>query len=187
MSAHALRDATLADIPAITAIYRHAVLHGTASYELAPPDEAEMERRFQALTGEGYPYIVSEDGSGTILGYAYAGPFRARPAYRWSVEDSVYLAPDAQGYGVGRALLLRLVELSEELGFRQMIAVIGGSDHAPSIRLHERAGFRTIGIFQNSGFKHGKWIDTVFMQLPLGESGETPPDEAAYPGTMFKG
>lgn len=187
MSAYALRDATQADIPAITEIYAHAVLHGTASYELTPPDEAEMTRRHQALTAEGYPYIVAEDGSGLVLGYAYAGPFRARPAYRWSVEDSVYLAPDAQGYGVGRALLLRLVELCEEKGFRQMIAVVGGSDHAPSIRLHERAGFRTIGIFQNSGFKHGKWIDTVFMQLPLGEGAETLPDEGEYPGTMFKG
>lgn len=186
MSAYALRDATVADIPAITAIYRHAVLHGTASYELTPPDEAEMTRRFEGLTGDDYPYIVAEDGAGLVLGYAYAGPFRARPAYRWSVEDSVYLAPDAQGYGVGRALLKRLVELCEEKGFRQMIAVVGGSDHAPSIRLHERMGFRTIGIFQNSGFKHGRWIDTVFLQLPLGESGTTPPDEAEYPGTLYK-
>lgn len=187
MSAYALRDATSADIPAIAAIYRHAVLYGTASYELTPPDEAEMTRRQAALTAQGYPYIVAEDGSGLVLGYAYAGPFRARPAYRWSVEDSVYLAPEAQGYGVGRALLLRLVELCEEKGFRQMIAVVGGSDHAPSIRLHERVGFRTIGIFQNSGFKLGRWIDTVFMQLPLGDGATTLPDETTYPGTMVQG
>ena len=103
------------------------------------------------------------------------------------MEDSVYLSPDAQGYGIGRALLLRLVELCEEKGFRQMIAVVGGSDHAPSTGLHERAGFRTIGIFQNSGFKFGRWIDTVFLQLPLGDSGTSLPDEADYPGTLYKG
>lgn len=187
MSAYALRDATLADIPRITAIYGHSVLHGAASYELVPPGEAEMRARFEALKGQGYPFIVAEDASGVVLGYAYAGPFRTRPAYRWSVEDSVYIAPEAHGQGAGRALLLRLVELCGEKGFRQMIAVIGGSDHAPSIRLHERAGFRTIGIFQGSGFKFGRWIDTVFMQMQLGKGNRALPDEAAYPGTLFAG
>ena len=118
MSAYALRDATLADLPRLTEIYGHAVLNGTASYELVPPGETEMRARFEALTGQKYPFIVAEDADGAVLGYAYAGPFRTRPAYRWSVEDSVYIAPEAHGQGAGRALLLRLVELCEEGGFR---------------------------------------------------------------------
>lgn len=187
MSAYVLRDATLADVPRLAEIYGHAVLNGTASYELTPPSQAEMRDRFETLAGRGYPYIVAEEGDGSIIGYAYAGPFRMRPAYRWSVEDSIYLAPEAQGQGVGRALLTRLVELCEQKGFRQMIAVIGGSDNSPSIRVHERAGFRTIGIFQGSGFKFGRWLDTVFMQMPLGEGQRSLPDADAYPGTLFEG
>ena len=187
MSAYALREAVAADVPRLTEIYAHAVMNGTASYELVPPTELEMLSRFEALTGQDYPYIVAENGAGRVIGYAYAGPFRMRPAYRWSVEDSVYIAPEAHGHGVGRALLLRLIELCDEKGFRQMVAVIGGSDHAPSIRLHERAGFRTIGIFQGSGYKFGKWIDTVLMQMQLGEGNKSLPDEAEYPGTLFTG
>ncbi|MEF2071536.1 GNAT family N-acetyltransferase [Consotaella aegiceratis] len=187
MTAATLRPASPADIPAITAIYREAVLHGTASYELTPPDEAEMRRRFEGLIADGYPYIVAVDAEGGVLGYAYAGPFRTRPAYRWSVEDSVYLAPAAQGRGLGGLLLDRLLELCRENGFRQMIAVIGGSDHFPSIRLHERAGFEHIGVFKASGFKHGRWLDTVLMQLALGPGATTDPDESVYPGTLFKG
>ena len=117
-----------------------------------------------------------------MLGYAYANAFRTRPAYRFAVEDSVYLAPEAKGRRIGTDLLSRLVELSAERGFRQMIAVIGGSDHTPSIRLHERAGFRMIGVFENSGFKFGRWIDTVLMQLPLGDGGDSLPDETRHPG-----
>jgi L-amino acid N-acyltransferase YncA len=184
MSAHALREAVPSDVPRLTEIYAHAVLNGTASFELVPPTEAEMRARFETLTSQGYPYIVAVDGGGRVIGYAYAGPFRMRPAYRWSVEDSIYIAPEVQGRGVGRALLLRLLELCDAKGFRQMIAVIGGADHAPSIRMHERAGFRTIGIFQGSGFKFGAWIDTVFMQIQIGEGNRTLPDEAAYPGTL---
>jgi L-amino acid N-acyltransferase YncA len=185
MSAIALRPATLGDIPAIQRIYEHAVLNGTATFELTPPDEAEMTARFETLTRQSYPYIVACDGDGSILGYAYAGPFRARPAYRWVVEDSIYIAPDAQGRGVGGLLIARLLELCEAAGFRQMIAVIGGSDHMPSIRLHERVGFHEIGVFAASGFKFGRWIDTMLMQKALGEGDTTLPDENAYPGTLF--
>ncbi|MCQ8781926.1 GNAT family N-acetyltransferase [Mangrovibrevibacter kandeliae] len=187
MSAIVLRPAALTDIDAITAIYRDAVLHGTATYELTPPDAREMQARFQAITNQRYPYIVAEDAGGTVLGYAYASAFRTRPAYRWFCEDSIYLSPEAKGKRVGTQLLQRLVELTTELGFRQMVAVIGGADHAPSIKLHERAGFRHIGVLEGSGFKFGRWIDTVLMQLPLGEGKDTLPDEAAYPGTLYGG
>ncbi|MCB8839183.1 GNAT family N-acetyltransferase [Aurantimonas sp. VKM B-3413] len=186
MTAFIIRPVALSDVPAITAIYEHAVLHGTATYELAPPNEGEMRQRLEATVGQGYPYIVAEDRAGAVIGYAYANAFRARPAYRWSVEDSVYLAPAAKGQGVGTALLTRLVEIATESGFRQMVAVIGGSDHAPSIRLHERAGFRKIGIFEKSGFKFGRWIDTVLMQMALGEGGDSLPDEDAFPGTLYR-
>ncbi|SHJ03192.1 phosphinothricin acetyltransferase [Aureimonas altamirensis DSM 21988] len=184
MSAFTLRDAGPADIPAITAIYRHAVLHGTATFEVTPPDEAEMATRMQTLLTQGYPYIVAVSAAGEVVAYAYAGPFRTRPAYRWSVEDSIYIDPGHHGKGIGRALLTRLLELCTEKGFRQMIAVIGGSDHAPSIRLHERAGFAMIGVFEGSGFKFGRWIDTVFMQMRLGDGRHSLPDEHRYPGTM---
>ena len=176
MSAHIIRPVHTDDVPAIQAIYEHAVLHGTATYELEPPDAAEMTTRVRALVDNGFPYIVAEDRQGAVLGYAYAGPFRARPAYRYSVEDSIYIAPEHKGLGVGGQLLTRLVEVAAESGFRQMIAVIGGSDHTPSIRIHEKAGFRMIGVFEASGFKFGRWIDTVFMQMPLGEGGSTLPD-----------
>src|SRR5262245_22811819 len=138
MTALQLRPALAADLPAITAIYAHAVRHGTASFELEPPDQAEMARRFAALTGGGFPYVAAEM-DGTLAGYAYAGPYRARPAYRWSVEDSIYIAPALQRRGVGRALLDRLVADSTARGFRQMIAVIGDSANAPSIELHRLA------------------------------------------------
>ena len=185
MSAFTIRPASKEDAPAIAEVYADAVLYGTATYELTPPTVAEMAARIEATLSQGYPYLLAEDGDGALLGYAYANAFRTRPAYRWSVEDSVYIAPSAKGQGVGTALLIRLIEVATESGFRQMIAVIGGSDHAPSIRLHERAGFRKIGIFEKSGFKFGRWIDTVFMQLQLGEGGDSLPDEDAYPGTLY--
>jgi phosphinothricin acetyltransferase len=169
-----IRAATAADIPAITAIYDHAVRHGTASFELDPPDAAEMARRRQTLVDAGYPYLVAE-ADGTVAGYAYAGPYRPRPAYRWSVEDSVYVAPALQRRGVGRTLLDRLVAEAEQRGFRQMIAVIGDSAQAPSIELHRAAGFRMIGAVENVGYKLGRWLDTVLMQRPLGPGAATPP------------
>ena len=147
-SAVSIRPATPADIAAITRIYAHSVRTGTASFELEPPDEAEMARRMQALLDGGYPYIVAEI-DGVLAGYAYAGSYRPRPAYRFSVEDSIYVDPAAQRRGVGRALLERLIEECERRGFRQMIAVIGDSAQTPSIELHRAAGFRMIGTVEN--------------------------------------
>jgi phosphinothricin acetyltransferase len=162
-----IRPATPGDFDTITAIYAEAVRHGTATFELEPPDRAEMLRRFTALRDAGFPYLVAE-AEGRLAGYAYAGPYRARPAYRFTVEDSVYLAPPAQGRGLGTALLMRLIETATQLGCRQMIAVIGDSANAASIRAHARAGFALIGTHPNVGLKFGRWLDTVMMQRALG-------------------
>jgi L-amino acid N-acyltransferase YncA len=170
-----IRPATLADIPAITRIYGDSVTHATASFELEPPDEAEMARRMQALLDGGFPYLAADAG-GALGGYAYAGPFRARPAYRFTVENSVYIAPDRQRRGVGRALLAALVEACEARGFRQMIAVIGDSTkQQASIGFHTALGFEHIGILPDVGFKHGRWLDSVLMQRALGAGGTTEP------------
>lgn len=176
MTTPAIRHAAPADIPAIAAIYAHAVLHGTASWELDPPDEPEMLRRFEAVLAGGYPYLVAA-GEGAVLGYAYAGAYRPRPAYRATVENSIYIAPAAQGLGLGRLLLEALMEACTERGFRQMIAVIGDGTGASvgSRRLHEKAGFRLIGVAEKVGFKHGRWLDQMLMQKELGEGGRTPP------------
>ncbi|HSP50663.1 MAG TPA: GNAT family N-acetyltransferase [Pseudolabrys sp.] len=169
----AIRPAVPADIPAIIRIYAHAVEHGTASFELTPPDEAEMARRMIDLTGKGYPYLAGEI-EGALAGYAYAGPYRARPAYRLTVEDSVYIAPDRHRHGIGRALLAALIEATAARSFRQMIAVIGDSPRqAASIGLHEALGFRHVGILQDVGFKHGRWLDSVLMQRALGDGRKT--------------
>ena len=169
----AIRPAKTSDIPAITRIYAHAVEHGMASFELTPPDEAEIARRMNDLTGKGYPYIAGEI-DGALAGYAYAGPYRARPAYRLTVEDSVYIAPDRHRRGIGRALLAALIEATAARGFRQMIAVIGDSgNQAGSIGLHEALGFRHVGILQDVGFKHGRWLDSVLMQRTLGDGSKT--------------
>jgi L-amino acid N-acyltransferase YncA len=181
-----IRDATPADLVEITRIYADSVLNGVASYELVAPDEAEMERRMSAIRDSGYPYLVAEDGDDGLLGYAYASAFRTRPAYRWLVEDSIYLAPEARGRGVGRALLEALIGRCETLGFRQMVAVIGGA-HPASIAVHQKAGFVSTGMISGSGHKHGRWLDTVFMQRPLGEGKATDPDPETYPGTLFRG
>jgi L-amino acid N-acyltransferase YncA len=181
-----IRDATPADLAEITRIYADSVLNGVASYELVAPDEAEMERRMSAIRDSGYPYLVAEGGDDGLLGYAYASAFRTRPAYRWLVEDSIYLAPEARGRGVGRALLEALIGRCETLGFRQMVAVIGGA-HPASIAVHQKAGFVSTGMISGSGHKHGRWLDTVFMQRPLGEGKATDPDPETYPGTLFRG
>jgi L-amino acid N-acyltransferase YncA len=162
-----IRPAQPRDLAVITAIYDDAVRHGTASFELDPPDQAEMARRYESLRAGGYPYLVAEL-EGDIVGYAYAGPYRARPAYRWSVEDSIYVARQAQRRGIGRALLARLVAEAEAGGFRQMLAVIGDSANTGSVELHRAAGFRLVGTFENVGFKFGRWLDTVLMQRELG-------------------
>jgi L-amino acid N-acyltransferase YncA len=174
MTELAVRPATPADIPAITRIYAHAVMHGTATFELEPPDEAEMTRRMKALLDGNFPYIVAENG-GALAGYAYAGLYRARPAYRFTVEDSIYVDPNAHRRGVGRTLLARLIEESERRGFRQMIAVIGDSAQTPSIEVHRALGFRMVGNFENVGFKFGRWLDSVLMQRDLGPDAKTMP------------
>jgi phosphinothricin acetyltransferase len=170
-----IRPARLDDIPAIARIYGHAVTHGTASFELEAPDEAEMTRRMTAILDGGFPYLVAE-ADGRLAGYAYANLFRTRPAYRFTLEDSVYIAPDLQGRGVGRALLERLIADSAARGFRQMIAVIGDSTRQqPSIRLHAACGFAHIGTLPNVGYKFGEWVDSVYMQRGLGDAPTAPP------------
>lgn len=163
-----IRPATEADLPAITAIYAEAVRFGTATFELDPPDLTEMTRRFAALTGAGFPYLVAET-EGVIDGYAYAGPYRPRPAYRFTVEDSIYLAPSSHRRGIGSRLLERLLEECAPRGYRQMIAVIGDSANAASVALHRRAGFAMIGTHPAVGLKFGRWLDTVMMQRAIGE------------------
>ena len=174
MSPPEIRAAVAADLPAITAIYEHAVRHGTATFELIPPDLAEMTRRFRALTEGGFPYFVAAV-DGRVIGYAYAGPYRPRPAYRFTVENSVYLEPAIHRRGIGRQLLQRLIGECEARGYRQMIAVIGDSANAGSIGVHTSCGFRMIGTHPDVGFKFGRWLDTVMMQRPLGDGADTLP------------
>jgi L-amino acid N-acyltransferase YncA len=176
MSKISIRPAKPQDVAAITRIYAHAVTQGTASFEIDPPDEAEMARRQEALAAGGFPFLVAQaQGEPEPLGYAYAGPYRARPAYRFTVEDSIYLAPQAQRRGIGRALLEALIAEATARGFRQMIAVIGDSAQRPSIALHEAFGFRLVGTFEAVGFKFGRWLDSVLMQKPLGSGASTAP------------
>ncbi|MFL1462005.1 GNAT family N-acetyltransferase [Roseococcus sp. DSY-14] len=173
-----IRDGRDADLPAITAIYGHWVRHGLASFELVPPAEEEMARRRAALLEAGHPHLVAEAG-GQVLGYAHAGPFRTRPAYRFTVEDSVYVAPGAPRGGVGRALLGALLERCAAKGFRLMVAVIGDSGNAPSIGLHRALGFAHAGLLPATGWKHGRWVDTVLMTRALGPGAAAPPGPAA--------
>ncbi|HEY0218837.1 MAG TPA: GNAT family N-acetyltransferase, partial [Afipia sp.] len=173
MPAFTIRPATPADIPAITEIYAIEVREKTATFELTAPDSAEMTRRFSEIAGQGFPYLVAEQG-GEIAGYAYAASYRARPAYRFTVENSIYLAPKHHRQGIGSALLSELIAQSQARGFRQMIAVIGDSANAASIALHARAGFDMIGTLPNVGFKFGRWLDSVLMQRALGEGSNTP-------------
>jgi L-amino acid N-acyltransferase YncA len=169
-----IRPTTVADLPSVTEIYAHEVREGTATFELVPPDLAEMTRRFQALMDGDFPYLVAElDGS--VVGYAYASSYRPRPAYRFTVENSVYLRPAIHRRGIGRQLLERLIAECERRGFRQMIAVIGDSANAASIRVHARCGFQMIGTHPSVGLKFGRWLDTVMMQRELGEGAKTVP------------
>lgn len=169
-----IRSSAEADIPAITAIYAHAVLNGTASFELEPPNEEDMAHRRAAVLVGGYPYLVAER-DGEILGYAYAGAYRTRPAYRSTVEDSIYIAPSAQGQGVGRALLAELIKECEVRDFRLMVAVIGDEDSKGSIGLHKSLGFELVGILKGIGYKHGRWLSTVLMQRSIGRGMTEPP------------
>ncbi len=174
-----IRAATPADLPAIAAIYAHAVLNGTASYEYDPPSLDEMTRRFDAIAAGCFPYIVAHV-DGHVLGYACASRFRQRPAYRFTVEDSVYIAPEAQGRGVGTLLLGELIARCEASGFRQIIAVIGDAVHnLASARLHSAMGFRECGRIRGSGFKFNRWCDTLLMQRPLNGGDGAPPEACA--------
>jgi L-amino acid N-acyltransferase YncA len=174
MSSPEIRPATEADLASVTAIYEHAVRYGTATFELTPPDLAEMTRRYRALMEGGFPYLVASLDGG-VVGYAYAGAYRPRPAYRFTVENSVYLDPAIHRRGIGMKLMQRLIGESERRGYRQMIAVIGDSANAGSIGLHRACGFQMIGTHPNVGLKFGRWLDTVMMQLPLGEAETTIP------------
>jgi L-amino acid N-acyltransferase YncA len=163
------------DVAAITAIYAHHVLHGVASFEEVPPDETEIARRRGDILARGLPYLVAER-DGRVVGYCYAGPFRPRIGYRYTLEDSIYVDASEVGRGLGRLLLSPVIGRCAELGYRQMVAVIGGRETVASIRLHESLGFRHIGVFPAIGFKFGRWVDTVLMQRALGPGGDTLPD-----------
>jgi phosphinothricin acetyltransferase len=164
-----IRDARPADLPAITAIYAHHVLHGRGTFEEAPPDEAEMAARVARVQEEGFAWLVAEDAAGQVLGYGYFAPFRPRSAYRFTAEDSVYVRDDIRGQGVGKALVAALLARAEAKGIRQMIAVIGDSENVGSIGLHVSLGFRQVGVLKAVGMKFGRWVDVVQMQKELGE------------------
>jgi L-amino acid N-acyltransferase YncA len=176
MSSLDIRLAEDADLSAITEIYGHAVRHGTATFELVSPDLAEMTRRYRALIDGGFPYFVATIDQ-SVVGYAYAGAYRPRPAYRFTVENSIYLRPSSHRRGIGLQLLQRLIIECEARGYRQMIAVIGDSANAGSIGVHTKTGFTLIGTHPNVGFKFGRWLDTVMMQRSLGEGASTVPAE----------
>lgn len=169
-----VRPSDPADLPAIQAIYAHHVAHGFGSFEEVPPDIEEMAARRLALVERGLPHLVAE-ADGRILGYAHAGPYRPRPAYRYTVEDSVYVAPEAVRRGVGRALLGALTEICEAGPWRQMVAVIGDRGNTASVALHAALGFHEAGHLKAVGFKFGRWVDVVIMQRAIG-GGDDPDD-----------
>jgi phosphinothricin acetyltransferase len=172
--ATSVRTSEHEDVPAIAAIYAHHVLHGVASFEILPPDVNEMGRRRADVLARGLPHLVAEAGA-QLVGYAYAAPYRERPAYRYALEDSVYVHPEYIGRGVGRALLEALIEACTGAGCRQLIAVIGDSGNAGSIGLHAACGFVRTGLLPSVGFKFGRWVDSVLMQKALGEGDRTLP------------
>lgn len=178
-----VRPSLETDAPGLAAIYGHHVLHGLASFEEVPPTPEDMAGRRAAIVALGLPYLVAEE-DGRVLGYAYAGPFRPRAAYRYTVEDSVYVAPDAIGKGVGRAVLTEVLAACEALGVRQVMAVIGDSGNAGSIGLHAALGFEHAGICRAVGFKHGRWLDSVWMQKSLNGGDSRAPDA---PGLVLTG
>jgi len=170
-----LRPAQDADLPAIQAIYAHAVLHGTGTFETEVPEVPEMARRRAEVLSRGLPWLVAER-DGVVLGYAYANYFRPRMAYRFCLEDSIYLAPEAQGQGIGRLLLAELIARCEALGARQMLAVIGDAANAGSIGVHKALGFEHTGVLKSSGWKFDRWLDVVLMQRTLGAGDSRTPD-----------
>lgn len=167
-----VRDATQEDLASITEIYAHHVLYGKASFEITPPSLAEMTNRWTQIRSKGLPYLVAE-AEQRLLGYAYAGHYHPRPGYRWTLEDSIYVAPEALRKGAGLALLEQLMAICTAQGYRQMVAVIGDSQNAASIELHRRCGFSQVGLLQSVGFKFGGWLDSVLMQRALGEGDTT--------------
>lgn len=173
-----LRPSQDGDIPAITAIYGHHVLHATGTFETEPPSAADMAARRADVLAKGLPYLVAER-EGEVLGFAYCQWFKPRPAYRFSAEDSIYLHPDAAGQGLGKQLLATLVERAEAVGVRKLIAVIGDSGNAGSIGVHRSLGFQKVGVIQSCGWKFGRWLDIVLMERALGDGDRTPPPEAA--------
>lgn len=177
MNAPLIRPSTAGDLPAIVSIYGHAVAHGTGTFELEAPDLAEMSRRRDDVLAKGLPWLVAQDGDGRVLGYAYANHFRPRRAYRFCLEDSIYLAEAARGRGVGRALLVELLARCEALGARQMLAVIGDAANAGSIGVHRSCGFEHGGVLKAAGWKFGRWLDVVIMQKTLGDGAATAPAE----------
>ncbi|HLI13344.1 MAG TPA: GNAT family N-acetyltransferase [Alphaproteobacteria bacterium] len=183
MSDAIIRDSLAADLPAIQRIYAHHVRHGLASFEEEPPTVEELARRREDALGRGLPYLVAEAG-GAVVGYSYATPYRARSAYRYSVENSVYVSEALRGRGIGRHLLAALIARCEAGRWRQMIAVIGDSGNAPSIALHKSQGFRLVGTLRSVGFKFGRWVDTVLMQRPLGEGDGMPPADMPSPASL---
>ena len=169
-----VRAARRDDAESIAAIYAHHVAHGTASFDTEPRSEAETVSRIAECDSSGWPFLVAE-AEGKVVGYAYATQFRDRPAYRSTCENSVYIQPDAIGRGVGTQLLRALIDAAIKAGFRQMIAVVGGAEPA-SVALHSRAGFVEAGRMRSVGRKHGRWLDTLYMQLSLGAGNTLPPD-----------
>lgn len=178
-----VRPATPADADALAAIYGDAVVHGFGTFEEVPPSPADMEARRRTVADQGLPYLVAE-ADGRVLGFAYAAPFRPRAAYRYTLEDSVYVAPDAAGKGVGRTVLAAVIKACEALGVRQLMAVIGDSGNAASIGLHRALGFEQTGVGRSVGFKHGRWVDIVHMQKALNGGDTRSPDA---PGITLTG
>jgi L-amino acid N-acyltransferase YncA len=170
-----IRPSTPADLPAITAIYGHHVLHGTGTFETTPPTESDMAARREDVLGKGLPYLVAEGDGGRLLGFAYCQWFKPRPAYRFSAEDSIYLDPEAAGQRLGNRLLSELTRQAEAAGIRKLIAVIGDSDNVRSIGVHRAVGFRHVGTIESCGWKFGRWLDIVLMEKSLGAGGRTPP------------
>ncbi len=174
MDGTAVREAETADLALVQEIYAHHVRTGLASFELEAPDLAEIERRFQTVRGHGLPFLVA-DLEGRVAGFAYTTPYRDRPAYRFTLENSVYVASDAARRGLGSALLTELIRRTETLGYRRMIAVVGDSGNQASIGFHLRHGFKRVGTLSSVGFKFGRWVDSVLLERPLGEGEKTLP------------
>jgi L-amino acid N-acyltransferase YncA len=173
-----IRPSRESDLPQVTAIYAHHVLHGTGTFETDPPTEADMAARRADVLSKGLPYLVAEEG-GRVLGFAYCQWFKPRPAYRFSAEDSIYLHPDATGRGLGKALLAELARQAEAAGIRKLVAVIGDSANAGSVGVHRALGFTPAGSFKSCGWKFGRWLDIVLMEKSLGEGDTTPPEAPA--------